>query len=137
MDAHPPLTDSEFEEQFSNCTLDPSSFDHKAHIRLAWILISRFGEEKAGEIACSQIRNFAIANGAKEKFNKTVTVAAVKAVHHFMLRSESTDFESFINENPRLVHSFKELLGHHYSADIFRSEQARMKYLEPDLLPFD
>ena len=137
MKAHHPLTDSEFEHQFAAGTLDPSLFNHKAHVRLAWIHVSRYGVERAIENICAQIRSFAEAHGDKDKFNVTVTIAAVRAVDHFMRRSETTDFESLISEHPRLIHSFKELLSYHYTTDIFRSATAKKAYLEPELLPFD
>ena len=31
----------------------------------------------------------------------------------------------------------KELIDQHYNVDIFNSERAKLKYLKPDLLPFD
>jgi hypothetical protein len=137
MKVHKQLTDTELEEKFANGTLNPALFDHKAHVRLAWIHISRYGLEKAIENMCAQIRRFAEAHGDKDKFNMTVTVAAVRAVNHFMLRSGARDFESFIKEHPRLIHSFRELLSHHYTTNILRSETAKREYLEPELLPFD
>ncbi|MBX2961140.1 MAG: hypothetical protein KF687_01435 [Cyclobacteriaceae bacterium] len=131
------MSDLEFAESFAAGALNPSDFDHKAHLRLAWIHISQYGVEKAIAAICDQIRAFAAANGAKDKYNKTVTVAAIRAVYHFMLRSNTTDFESFIQENPRLMYNFKELLNHHYSTNIFTSALAKREYLQPELLPFD
>ena len=40
-------------------------------------------------------------------------------------------------EFPRLKNNFRELISSHYGFDIYNSEKAKMKYLEPDLLPFD
>jgi hypothetical protein len=42
-----------------------------------------------------------------------------------------------MNEFPRLKTNFRELMACHYGFDIYTSEKAKMKYLEPDLLPFD
>jgi len=137
MEKHFDLTDSEFEKQFSNCTLDANLFSHEAHLRLAWIHIYNYGINKAVENITSQLKGFVDSLGAKDKYNETVTIAAVRAVHHFMLRSKTKDFQSFISENQRLRNSFKELLSHHYNTDIFKSEQARREYTEPELLPFD
>jgi hypothetical protein len=46
MEALHQLSNREFEEQFSNMHLDPALFTHKAHLRLAWIHISRYGCEQ-------------------------------------------------------------------------------------------
>lgn len=37
MKTHHQLNDQQFEEQFQNCTFDPTLFTHEAHLRLAWI----------------------------------------------------------------------------------------------------
>ena len=137
MEKHHTLTDTEFERQFANCTLDPALFSHEAHLRLAWIHISKYGVDKAIKNVCDQIQAFATANGADGKYHVTLTVAAVRAVYHFVLKSTSTDFAGFIAEFPRLKFQFKELLDCHYSMNLFKSELAREVYLEPDLAPFD
>ena len=40
-------------------------------------------------------------------------------------------------EFPRLKNNFTELMSCHYGFDIYNSEKAKMKFMEPDLLPFD
>ncbi|MFN8337159.1 MAG: hypothetical protein U0U09_18650 [Cyclobacteriaceae bacterium] len=65
-----------------------------------------------------------------------MTIAAVHAVHHFLIRSNTKTFTAFINENSQLKTNFKELINTHYSTDIFRSDTARKVFLEPELLPF-
>ncbi|MGE5108664.1 MAG: hypothetical protein ACM3H8_14060 [Sphingobacteriales bacterium] len=137
METHYQLNDAEFEKQFEDCVLDPGLFSHEAHLRLAWIHLKKYGINKATQNICQQILKFASHLGQKDKFNKTLTVAAVKAVYHFMQRSKQNNFSAFINEFPRLKYNFKELLRFHYGIDIFNSERAKKEYIEPDLLPFD
>ena len=137
MEGHFKLSDSEFEVQFQTCSFDPEIFSHEAHLRLAWIHIKNYGVEKAVENIQVQLRNFVEYIGAKHKFNATLTIAAIKATHHFMLKSKSNNFKDFIEEFPRLKNNFKELLGQHYGIDIFNSKEAKTKFLEPDLLPFE
>lgn len=137
MNDHLQLTDQEFENQFENLSLKPSLFNHEAHLRLAWIHIHKYGEKKAIENICNQIKQFATHHGDSEKFNTTVTVAAVKAVKHFYSKSTSTSFKNFIQEFPRLKTNFKDLMAAHYKMDIYNSEKAKKEYLDPDLLLFD
>ena len=137
MEQHLRLTDAQFEHQFENCTLDPALFSHEAHLRLAWIHIKKYGSEKACLNVCQQIRKFDNTFGKGDKFHNTLTVAAVKAVYHFTLKSKSNTFSEFITEFPRLSHSFKDLIETHYGFDVFRSKKAKHSYLEPDLVPFD
>ena len=130
MKDHYQLTDEEFESQFSNCTLDSSIFNHEAHIRLAWIHINKYGIEQALINVDNQLYSYVCSLGAEDKYNKTVTIAAVKAVYHFMQKSNSNNFKDFILEHPRLKTNFKELLDKHYSIDIFNSDIAKSSFLE-------
>ncbi|MEP5612971.1 MAG: hypothetical protein ABJP45_12020 [Cyclobacteriaceae bacterium] len=133
---HWSLSDSEFESQFANYKLKPGMFSHEAHIRLAYIHIEKYGLQKAEANMCHQIKGFAESLGDLEKFNKTVTIAAIKTVNHFMNKSKSENFKSFLVEFPRLFTDFKGLLRQHYGYNVFADKKAKEEYQEPDLLPF-
>lgn len=131
------LTDEVFLSQFKRNELDPELFDHEAHLRLAYLYIQRFGLHTAISEVCKQIKAFTENVGEPERYNETVTTAAVRAVDHFMNRAGSKDFKSFIKEFPKLKDNLKELLAQHYGIDIYNSEIAKSSFLEPDLLAFD
>lgn len=137
MEKHYQFSDYEFENQFRQCTFDPEYFSHEAHLRLAWIHIKKYGIQQAIENVSTQLLNFVDTLGAKDKFNKTLTVASLKAVHHFIQKSNTNSFSVFIETFPRLKFNLKELLSQHYQIDIFNDQLAKQHYLEPDLLPFD
>lgn len=73
---------------------------------------------------------------ARDKYNETLTVAAVKAVNHFMQRESIDNFYDFIVANPRLKYAFRSLMEKHYGFDIYNTLEAKQRYLEPDLLEF-
>lgn len=137
MQKHRSLSDAEFKEQFLSCALNPAVFSHEAHLRLAWLTIEQYGLDKAEQEVEQQLLNFVEFVGAKDKYHKTLTLAAMKIVNHFMQKSGSDNFTDFIQEFPQLNKNFKELIASHYSVDIFKSEKAKRAFLEPDLLPFD
>ena len=137
MNNHFQLSDRTFEQQFADLSLNPELFSHEAHLRLAWIHVTRYGIDEAIENITGQIRAFARHHNAQGKYHTTVTIAAVRAVYHFVLKSKSATFQDFIKEFPQLKNEFKRLLASHYSIDIFKSTQARESFLEPDLAPFD
>ncbi len=137
MHDHYIFDDEVFEVQFENCDLSPKLFSHEAHIRLAWIHIKKYGIEKAIINIDQQLSSFVDSLGLRAKYNKTVTIAAVKAVYHFILKSKSDNFKSFIEEFPRLKVDFIALLKSHYSIDLFNSENAKTTFIDPDILPFD
>lgn len=133
---HSHLSDEEFETQFETHTLKPSIFTHEAHLRLAYIHIMKYGMKKAEHNMCKQIEGFALSLGATDKFNKTVTIASVKILNHFMRKALSNNFSDFIKEFPKLNSNFKEVLSQHYGFNVFADEQAKKEYVAPDLQPF-
>ena len=137
MEKHFELSDTGFELQFCNGTMDPAIFTHEAHLRLAWIHVRNYGVEKAIQNITVQLLNFVQVAGAAGKYNKTLTIAAIKAVSHFISKSGADNFYDFIHEFPRLKYNFKDLMAFHYQQDIYQSEKAKTTWLEPDLLPFD
>ncbi|MVM41735.1 hypothetical protein GO730_35465 [Spirosoma sp. HMF3257] len=136
MEAHVNLSDDQFEQQFKSCQLDPALFSHEAHLRLAWIHVKKYGVEQAVENICDQLVCFVDSLGAKDKYNKTLTIAAIRAVNHFINKSDTDNFQDFIRQFPRLNSNFKELIACHYQLDIYTSDLAKAVYVEPDLLPF-
>ena len=137
MEKHWTLSDQEFEEQFSTCILPPSVFSHEAHLRLAWIYITKYGIEQAIIKIQMQLKHYVNFLGVKEKYNTTLTIAAIKAVHHFILKSDTDNFKNLIEEFPRLKFNFKALMSYHYGFDIYNSKKAKSEFLQPDLAPFN
>lgn len=137
MNNHFELSDTEFVEEFDKCTLAPEIFNHEAHLRLAWIQIKKLGLRSATKTICDQLLAFVDHVGAPDKYNETLTIAAVKIVNHFMQKSNTDTFKEFIIKNPRLKSEFKQLVAAHYSIDIFNDDKAKAEYLEPDLEPFE
>lgn len=133
---HSSLSDQEFETQFETHKLKPSMFSHEAHIRLAYIHINKYGVERAEINMCKQIEGYALSLGATDKFNKTVTIAAVKTMNHFMQKSQTDNFFDLIAEFPQLNNDFRGLLSQHYGFNVFADKRAKKEFVEPDLLPF-
>jgi hypothetical protein len=136
MENHFDLTDEELASRFSRLSLNPELFNHEAHLRLAWIHIGNYGVEQAIDNICTQLWSFVYSVNASEKYNKTLTIAAVRVVDHFMRRCQSDTFAGVLEEFPQLKTHFRELISTHYSFDIFNLEAAKRDYLEPDLMPF-
>lgn len=133
---HFALTDQEFEDQFRDLTLDPILFTHSAHLRLAWIHITKYGADLSLETIRHQLSNFVQHVGAEDKYHDTVTIAAIKAVNHFVRKSNSKTFKAFLREFPALENNLIGLIGSHYSYDVLTSQEAKRSYQEPDVQPF-
>lgn len=133
---HNQLSDSEFIQQFVEGTLSTNLFNHEAHLRLAWLYINMFGLKQAERDIQNQLQNFVSIVGAKDKYNKTLTIVSIRIVDHFMQKFKSDNFIDFINEFPQLLYEFKTLVSRYYSFDIFSSQEAKVEFLKPDLHTF-
>lgn len=137
MEAHYQFTDDEFEKRFRQKTLNPKYFTHEAHLRLAYIHIEKYGVAIAIENLCQQIRSFATSVDEPDKFNMTLTIAAIKIVSRFIKALASRNFKQLISTQPRLKDGFSDLIKAHYSFDIFNHPDAKNQFLTPDLIPLD
>ena len=134
---HAQLSDDEFEHQFERYTLKSRLFSHEAHLRLAYIHIKKYGVAQAELNMCEQIEGYALSLGATDKFNKTVTIASVKTMAHFMQKSPNDTFPELMHRFPKLNGDFRDLLGQHYGFNVFADKRAKKEFIEPDLLPFN
>ncbi len=137
MKTHRFLTDDQFLHQLQTATLDAALFTHEAHLRLAWLELQHYEKDTAIAQTCALIKHYVQVLGASDKFNQTLTVAAVEAVSHFMEKTDANSFKDFIEASPALISNFRGLLQTHYSFDIFSSNTAKSNYIAPDLVPFD
>lgn len=136
MEKHWELSEEVFEQKFETCRFRPLWFTHEAHLRLAYLYISKYKKEVAFQKYQQQLYDFAIKFGAQKKFNNTVTFAAIQVINKYMNASKADNFIDFLKEFPELKTNFKEVLAVHYSSDIYTSPKAKQAILAPDLIPF-
>lgn len=136
MELHYTLSDAEFENQMVEGILDPKLFTHEGHLRYAWIQINKYGLSQAVENVITQIKNYVQLLGAQDKFHLTITIAGVHLVNYHLQKSKAKNFQTLLLTCPEIKSRFKALINSHYSYDIFRVEEARHTYFEPDIQPF-
>ena len=134
---HHLLTNDEFEEKFSNCDMPAVIFTHEAHLRLAYIHITKYGLDKAIGNLSTQIANCDNKYGDGTKFNKSLTIASVKVMHHFIQKAKATDFNTLMKEFPRLKKNFLSLLKSHTKLDILNIREASKEFSAQDALAFN
>jgi len=132
---HQLLTNDEFEKKFSNCMLPGAIFTHEAHLRISYLHITKYGLKKAIDNLSKQIADCDDKYGDGTKFNKKLTIASTKVIHHFIEQSKTTDFNSFIKEFPQLKSNFLGLLKTIQTA-MLNDENAKEEYVEASLLAF-
>lgn len=109
------------------------AFPHTAHLRMAWLYVTRLGPEVAIERAAAGIRALAKANGKPTLYHDTLTRAWVYLVANAITRGRSMSFDEFLAHDPRLLD--KQLLLEYYSPDVLWSSQAGARWIAPDLAP--
>ncbi|UAA39208.1 hypothetical protein KIH87_02260 [Paraneptunicella aestuarii] len=126
------LSDAEFQQQFEDKTLNPDEFDHKGHLRIAWLYLSQQPLLQATNSVCSGIKAYAESLGAKDKFHYTLTVATVRLISERMDSGNYRHFYELLKNNTDLITALKQLIAKQYSEELLNSERARNEYVEPD-----
>lgn len=127
------MTDDEFVSAFMQCRLSSADFDHRGHLRIAWLLLNRYPVEEAVEATCAGIQRIATHFGAPGKYNRTMSEALVRLIAHGRVRASHTGFEQFLAANPEFVHNVRGVLAHYYSSDRLSSNEAKRFFVPPDL----
>lgn len=123
-----------FRAAFEAHTVEPSQFNHEAHVRLAYIYLAEHDVESAIQRMREALLNFIEHSGIpRSKFHETITRAWVLAVRHFMDRSASSSSTDFLAKNQELLDS--KIMLTHYSASVLFSSDARTSFVQPDLDP--
>lgn len=127
--------DQAFRRDFEACRTALDDFDHRAHLRLAYIyLVERNSEQAYQAMRESLLAFLAHNNIGSGKYHDTMTRAWILAVHHFMHKTESAESaDSFIDQNPIMLDA--KIMNTHYSTDLLYSDAAREGFAEPDLSP--
>ena len=131
----PALSDEDFLAAFLAARLGRADFDHRGHLRAAWLLLQRHPVADAVEAACAGIHRLAIALGATDKYHRTRTEALVRLMAHAGAAAHGPGFEAFLRSEPELVADARGLLARHYSPARLDAPEARERFLAPDRLP--
>ena len=126
--------EDEFLRSFENCQYPNEKFKHADHIRLTWIYVRRLGVIGAEERIGGSICKFATSLGHPEKYHETITRAWFRLVYAaYCTTPDITDFAKFIASHSSLLD--RRALLTFYSAERLSSEEARQRWVEPDVRP--
>jgi hypothetical protein len=130
------LTDVELQAAFESCTLPRAAWNHRAHVRMAFVYASR--QPLASALA--QMRQGIQAYNASQQvpealdrgYHETMTVAFMRLVHDGLTRNGPfPDSESFCDRHPELLDRF--VLRKFYSRKRIVTLEAKQRFVEPDL----
>lgn len=128
--------DLEFRTQVESCEFPVSKFDHRAHLRLAYVYLVANEEVTAITLMRDTLAGLLKHAGIdpSQKYHETLTEAWILAVHYFMSNTDSLESaDEFIEKNKVMLDS--KIMMTHYSAEVLFSEEARRSFIEPNLEP--
>ncbi len=130
-----PQEDEEFLQMFEQCSLSGKCWTHVAHVRMAWLQMER---SSSFEEALERIRNGIMAFNASVQsvgYHETITVAFAQLIHHRRQTEPTETWQDFIAKHSDLVSKESPILHSYYSSEVLSSQNAREKFVEPDLKP--
>lgn len=133
------MTDDAFLSAFEEATITRAQWTHEAHVRMAWLYAIREPDlEAVCRKATTYLRRLSAALASDPtKYHETVTIAFATLIYARAIADDPpTDWERFADANPDLFDCDRPILHTHYREETLYSEEARLDYIEPDLLAF-
>ena len=131
------MTDEAFFDSFMHCTLPSPEWTHEAHIRLAWLTLSKLPYPAALDRIRTGIRTYND-NVLKKAiaYHETITVVFTRlvAAGREPLPVDHA-FADFKLAHPLLFDRTLPALLRHYRRETLFSSVARADFVPPDLLP--
>jgi hypothetical protein len=123
------MTDQDFIDAFAGGRLAPEGFDHRAHLRAAFLLLRSRPFLEACIAMRDGLQALAGKLGKPDLYHETVTVAFMALVAE---RGPDEDWTGFIAAHPELCE--RGLLDGWYSKALLASGAARKTFAMPDLM---
>src|SRR6266568_6788359 len=128
------MEDGEFLRLFHDGNLSGEAFRCRGHLRLAWLVLSKHSRIEAESIFAREIRRFAIVKGASNRYHDTLTRFWGRLVGHSIENApEAGSIDELLARFPFLLE--KSLPFKHWRGETLNSDQARARWVEPDLVP--
>ena len=127
------MTNDHFMTSFEDCSLSPESFDHRAHVHLAYLYLCRYPTLQAVERFSAALAKFAAAKGKATRYHETVTWAFLFLIRERLARAGRTQtWDEFAEENADLLGWEKNILTRYYRDETLASDLARRIFVLPD-----
>ncbi|MCJ2178662.1 hypothetical protein [Novosphingobium album (ex Hu et al. 2023)] len=118
-------------DRFLGGGLPAEVFDHRSHLAAAYEALRRYPFLEACRVVRECIITLATGAGAPQKYNETITLAAMALVAERM--DDESGFEAFTAANADLLD--RGFLDAYYSPARLSSPRARGTFLMPDRIP--
>ena len=132
------MSDDEFLRQFENQTIPQEEWNHRAHLKIAYLMLTRVPFAEALRRVRDGVRALNAAHGLVETptrgYHETVTHAWLQLVAAMLRQFGPADSaDTFLDAQSQL--GSNRALLFFYSRDRIMSPEARAEFLTPDLAP--
>jgi hypothetical protein len=129
------MTDDDFLAAFEARTIPKAEWTHAAHVRMAWLYLTRLPFAAALDRIRDGIRRYNAAVGS-DGYHETITVAFTLLIRARVTNADIADsFPAFCSRNPDLLMPRSGLLHLHYDPTTLASSEAKLRFVEPDREP--
>ncbi len=131
------MDDTELWQRFAQQRLSHSEWNHRLHVRVAFLHLARFDLDeahlrmRAGIIRLNQVHG--LEETSARGYFETMTRAWMHLVRAARAATDATDSLELIHQAPELLDPTLPL--RHYSAARLHAARARAVFVEPDLMP--
>lgn len=129
------LSDAVFLTRIEGADVAPQAFDHKAHVRAAFLLLQDAGAfAPALQRMSDALKGITVKAGVPEKYHETITVAFMALVNERKVATpDAGNWPEFAARNPDLLETNP--LKAFYSAEQLASPLARRAFVLPGPSP--
>ncbi|MGI9105665.1 MAG: hypothetical protein ACR2G4_05395 [Pyrinomonadaceae bacterium] len=123
-------------QNFESCSIEPSEFNHHAHLTVAFWYLSQLPAPAAVERMRAGLHRFTKHHNS-DGYHETLTRFWLKLVRHFLDRAETTHSLTEQANELLTVYDHSRLVFEYYSRERIESGEAKQSWVEPDLKPLD
>jgi len=125
------MDDAEFLRRLADCTLPPEAFNHRGHVRAAFLVLDEApGFGAALERMRALITGYAAHLGKAGLYHETITVAFMALINARRAGAEGAQsWDTFAAANPDLFE--KDVLARRYDKAVLQSDLARRVFVLP------
>jgi len=124
-----------FVGRFEAGSVPSEEWTHQAHIAMATVFLARYGNSVLPHTR-SALRNHLLSRGKPiNLYHETLTILWLAVIAEAMQTQRDLPLHTIVCNNCAAFSAQNKLHERYYSFDVFNSDEARARWMPPDLLP--
>ena len=114
--------------------IEGGSFDHEAHVYLAWMYLDRYPVTEAIERYTAALKRLTAKLGVPGKYHDTITWFFILIIAQRRIACADVNWTVFKEKNADLLSREDNVLYRYYSKETLATDSARQSFVLPDRL---